>query len=346
MGNNTGKCSKPKGSYCRLHNPAPVSNFTSVQDVFQKIDENAKSRPLTNTASAFVEQEVSFQPISETRSLSEGVPLSLEEHIAKNRSEIEARNLAEHEKVALSGYTGFAAGVCNSVLLGREYEYYDEAPLWRETDGPCDFVNREDLIDYMETVDNVLSIRQEKRRIVYRGIPIYASLHDEIGAAIGKNLQINDTEGLVEGLKAYYKVGKTFNYATYLSTSQSAQVAAERTPEFGGTKQDYYQPAPEIKGIMFELKTNAGLDVTSIARRHTAYEREVVLPRDTHFKVVGVRIRPETYNTFSGHDETHHETFKQLAVVVQMVEVDAKGQEITHTKPHKPTPSIEAILPE
>jgi hypothetical protein len=344
----TTKCSKPKGEYCKLHNPAP-KQFKNIEDIFDTIDKK------TNKQAAVVKRHsgVGFQKISETRKLAANVPEKLTEHIEQNQKEIEKLGLSDEEKVALRGYTGFAAGVCNNVLQGKGYNYYEHAPLWREDNyGPCDFVNREDLVDYMETIDKVLSTRQNDTRIVYRGIPIYSSLHDEIGASVGKKLHISDTDGLVDGLKEYYKVGKTFNYGTYLSTTHSASYAAERTTNSHDTKKSYYDKEPEIKGIMFEMKTNAGLDVTSIAGKQHAYEREVILPRDTHFKVVGVYVKPAEYDTVSGYGEKRRSDpneqtkvkYTELAVVVQMVEVDDKGNEITHTKPHIPKPTIENIV--
>ena len=348
------KCYKPKGSYCKIHNPAGGQSFQTVNDVFKKLDQQTtKSATAVHVPvpAASKYDDIAFQNINELRTLAPNIPLSIEEHVLQSRADIEAKGYTREQRLALTGYTGFAAGTCNTVLLGNEYEYYDEAPPWKETEGPCDFVNREELVEYMETIDTVLQDRQEERRVVYRGIPIYEAIHNEIGKGIGKNLTITDTEGLVAGLHEYYKVGKTFNFATYLSTTHSAQYAAERTQETTGTKDNgYYSKPAEIKGIQFELKTNAGLDVTGLARSHFAREREVVLPRDTHFKVTGVYVKPTEYRTESGFDDWRHpdeqeaEDFKKLAVVVQMVEVDKDGNEITHTQPHKPSKAIEDII--
>jgi len=342
------KCSKPKGEYCRLHNPVPVSQkFQSVNDVFSKLDRESSKRTVPAPSP---KPGISFQKISETRKLASNVPAKIEEHVQLSKLAIDKRNLSREEQIALTGYTGFAAGACNGVLLGEEYDYYDNAPVWKESEAPCDFSSREELVSYMETIDSVLSTREDKQRVVYRGIPIYESLHDEIGASIGKDLHISDTAGLVQGLEEYYKVGKTFNFSTYLSTSHSSYYAADRTDESYGTKKSYYDADPEIKGIMFEMKTNAGLDVTGLAKNRNSHEREVILPRDTHFKVTGVYVKPSAYNTVSGYDdsrrpeELHEGSFNNLAVVVQMVEVDSLGNEITHTNPHVPTTSIEDIV--
>lgn len=337
------KCSKPVGEFCRLHNPAPVKhNFGSVADVFKAVENSATLKKKTSEpVSVHETSTVNFQSFDEPRFLT--VPLDLDEHVEQSKQEL--AHLSAEEKIALAGYTGFGAGVCNTVLLGKEYQYYEDAPLWKESTGPCDFVNREDLVDYMETMDKVLAPRQEEQRIVYRGIPIYTALHDEIGSSIGADLDVRDTDGLVEGLKEYFKEGKTFNYDTYLSTTHSADYAAERSVNTHGTKQTYWDKA-EISGIVLEMKTNAGLDVTGATRRHHIYEREVILPRDTRFKVVGVSVRPDQYVAASNEKGSSDQNIahKNLAIVVQMVEVDSEGNEITHTSPHKPVPTIQDIV--
>lgn len=335
------KCSKPKGAYCRLHNPEP-KGYQSAEEALQKAEQDfRKTHP-----------GVSFQKPGETRHLPEGIPEKIADHIALSNQHL--AHLSADEKQALAGYTGFAAGVCNSVLMEDEfsYHYYDEAPLWREADhAPCDFVSREELIDYMETIDTILAPRQTEQRVVYRGIPIYSSLHDEIGAKIGKKLTFSDVEGLMEGLKAYYKPGTVIKNEHYLSTTASAYYAADRSQNTHNTKKTYWETAKAPLGIVFELKTNAGLDVTGASRRN-AYEREVVLPRETYFKVVSIDVKPAKYDTVSGFDNPRHpddreaETFTNLAAVVQMVEVDKNGKEIHSTRPHHPERQIRDIIPE
>lgn len=286
-----------------------------------------------------------FQDISETRKLADDVPIHIADHIAKSRAHID-EILAPDEIKALAGYTGFAAGVCNTVLLNGSTKdsYYAAAPPWRESDnGPTDFATPEDLKDYMETMDSVLSHRVEEPRVLYRGIPIYSSLQKEISDALGKPIHVSDKEAMIEGLENYYQPGKVFDYTSYVSTTHSAHYAAERTDNTAGTDISYYD-SPAIKGIMFEMKTNAGLDVTGLAR-FNAYEREVVLPRDTRFKVVSIHAAPESYDTVSGYDhdtnrrrdEIMEDDYKGIAMVVQMVEVDADGNEIQGTEPHVPS---------
>lgn len=286
-----------------------------------------------------------FQPVNETRRLADGIPDSIAEHIEMSRTHIE-EILSPEEQKALAGYTGFGAGVANSALLrGKivDADLYDKAPpSWRENpEPPCDFSNRADFTDYLETMDKVLSQRQEEARILYRGMPIYTGLHEEFEKAIGQKIYVTDDVAMIKGIKAYYEPGKVLEFPSYVSTTHSAYYAADRTKNDTGTHNNYYEQSP-VKGIVFEMKTNAGLDVTAMARHH-AYEREVVLPRDTRFRIESVNLRPESYDTVSGFDrikrpeERRSKNFKNLAVVVQLVEVDENGHDILHTEPHQPS---------
>ena len=289
--------------------------------------------------------EVPFQPISDTRRLPEGVPDLISEHIKMSKDHIDTI-LSPDEQKALSGYTGFAADAANSFLLKRrtvEQALRPNAPLWRDSEdgGPYDFGTKEDLEDYLETMDHVLSERKDAQRVLYRGIPIYSPLHAEIENSIGKKFDVSDTETMMEGLNEFYKPGKVFEFPSYVSTTHSAFYAADRSANHDGTNITYYDN-PEVKGIMFEMKTNAGLDVTGVAG-HNSYEREVILPRDTRYRVESISLRPEKYDTVSGYDflddpdEREEKTFTSMAVVVQMVEVDKDGNDLIHTEPHKPS---------
>lgn len=292
-----------------------------------------------------VAPQVSFQSISETRRLPHGIPDNIAEHIDISAKHVESI-CSPDELKALSGYTGFAAGVTNGVLFRgklEEKDLYKDAPSWRENDSPpCDFHAKEELVDYIETMDNVLSERQEEPRVLYRGTPIYEGLKNEFGKAIGKDFHPTDTASLMEGIQEYYKPGKVFDFPTYLSTTHSAYYAADRTQNVLGTGLSFHDE-PEVKGIVFEMKTNAGLDVTGGARSNS-FEREVILPRDTRFRVEAIHVKPESYDTVSGFDRIKKPTvrkennFTNLAVVVQLVEVDKDGNDIMHTAPHKPSP--------
>lgn len=293
-----------------------------------------------------------FQPLNETRRLVDDIPVLLADHIKLSRENMEL-SLSSDELKALSGYTGLAASVANTVLMRQsigDNVLDDRAPLWREAPtAPIDFSTREDLIDYIETMDNILSKRHEDSKVLYRGMPIYHSLHTELESIAGKEIPVTDTESLVGALQEYYKPGKVLEFPSYISTTQSAFYAAERTQKIDETN-IMSRDNPEVKGILFEMKTNAGLDVTGAARNF-AFEREVVLPRDSRYRIESVALRPESYDTVSGYDrpddpeQLEQKNYTNLAIVVQMVEVDKEGNELTDTDSHKPSQSFSKEAP-
>jgi hypothetical protein len=285
---------------------------------------------------------VEFQDISEARVLPEGVPENIADHVKISKEHLDS-TLDEMQKKALIGYTGFAAGVCNVVLRSEdgfpEHALYEDAPLWKEASlsPPTDFSTKEDLQDYMETMDTVLSERQETPRVLYRGHPIYESMREKLAAEIGEEwIDYEDHEMLLKALNSHYPEGSVIHYPSYVSTSLSAFQAADRTQEAG------WGDNSKIRGVMFEMKTNAGLDITGASSHE--YEREVVLPRDVSFRIESVHLQPQSYNTVSGFDDKYEpeercgKNFDNLAIVIQMVEVDNNGTDITHTEKHIPKP--------
>lgn len=310
------------------------THFNSKEDALKHEEERlAKSFSTFDTLSATVKS--SFQKSGELRRFSPNVPYSLEKHIAQSAENL--KNYTPEQRLALRSYTGFAAGVVNNVLQKNTYEYYDNAPNWKESNSACDFNSREELKSYMEVLDESLAKRQKESRVLYRGTPIYKSIHEDIEKSLGRKIPMEDTEGLVEGLKKHYEIGKTFEYDTYLSTTSDPEIAAERTENSAGTAQGYYDKEPEKIGIMWELKTNAGLDVTGAAGASYQYERETVLPRETRFKITNVEIAPQSY-------KTAQKDRNNLAIVIQMEEIDENDQPITSTEDHKPKTSVEEVL--
>lgn len=310
------------------------AHFNSKEDALKYEEEKlAKTYSTFDTLSAKTKN--SFQKSGELRRFSPGVPYSLEKHVAESAENLE--KYSPEQRLALRSYTGFAAGVVNNVLQQHTYDYYEHAPNWKESNAACDFNSREELKSYMEVVDETLAKRQDKSRVLYRGTPIYESIHKDLENTLGRKIPMEDTEGLVEGLKKHYEIGKTFEYDTYLSTTSDPEIAAERTENSAGTAKGYYDKEPEKIGIMWELKTNSGLDVTGAAGASYQYERETVLPRETRFKITNVEIAPESY-------KTAQKDRNNLAIVIQMEEIDENDQPITSTEDHKPKTSVEEVL--
>lgn len=324
-------CTAEEGN-CRYGPDA--SHFNTPQEALQ-YEEERLSKLYSSFDTVSSKNKNDFQKEGELRKFSPSAPYSLEEHIAQS-----AKNLEQYtpeQQLALRSYTGFAAGVVNSVLQQNTYEYYDEAPDWRKSNAACDFNSREELKSYMTTLDEALAKRQEESRVLYRGTPIYKSIHEDLEKTLGRKIHMEDTEGLIEGLKKHYKIGKIFQYDTYLSTTSDPEIAAERTENSAGTARSYYDKEPEKVGIMWELKTNSGLDVTGATNSNYSYERETVLPRETRFRITNVELAPETYRTAV-------EDRKNLAIVIQMEEIGENDKPMISAKEHKPKTSIEEVL--
>lgn len=310
------------------------AHFNSKEDALKYEEERlAKSFSTFDTLSAKTKNN--FQKSGELRRFSSNIPYSLEKHITQSAENL--KNYTPEQRLALRSYTGFAAGVVNNILQKNTYEYYDDAPNWKESDSACDFNSREEVKSYIEVLDESLAKRQKESRVLYRGTPIYKSIHEDIEKTLGRKIPMEDTEGLVEGLKKHYQVGRIFEYDTYLSTTSDPEVAAERTENSAGTARRYYDEEPEKIGIMWELKTNSGLDVTGATNDTFAYERETVLPRETRFKITNVEIAPQSY-------KTTEKDRNNLAIVIQMEEIDENDKPMTSTEDHKPKTSVEEIL--
>lgn len=324
-------CTAEEGN-CRYG--SETSHFNTPQEAL-KYEEERLSKIYSSFDTLSSKNKNDFQKTGELRKFSPNAPYSLEKHIAQSAENL--KNYTPEQRLALRSYTGFAAGVVNNILQKDTYEYYNEAPNWKESNSACDFNSREEVKSYMEVLDESLAKRQDNSRVLYRGTPIYKSIHEDLEKTLGRKMPMEDTEGLVEGLKKHYQVGKTFEYDTYLSTTSDPEIAAERTENSAGTAKGYYDKEPEKIGIMWELKTNAGLDVTGATNSNYSYERETVLPRETRFKITNVEIAPESYKTTV-------EDRNNLAIVIQMEEIDENDKPITSTEDHKPKTSVEEVL--
>lgn len=324
-------CKAAKTGVCRFGEDAP--HFENRKEALAYSEANLEKiySPLASMSKK--ELKATFQPENEKRKLSLGAPQLLKDHIAQSEEALE--RLDPMERKALRGYSGFAAGAVNNLLQKKTYNYYAEAPEWRESGAPSDFNSREDLKDYVETLDSVLAERGDEEKILYRGTPIYKNIHEELEKVVGRKIEAQDTAGILEGLTKYYPVGKVIGHDTYLSTSSDPYIAAERTQNSINTVQDYWNKSEKV-GIVWELKTNAGVDLTGAAGRSYKRERETILPRETYFKISNVELAPKEYSTID-------EDFDNIAIVIQMEEVDRDGKPIT-AKTHKPERSVEEVL--
>lgn len=139
-----------------------------------------------------------------------------------------------------------------------------------------------------------------KNRVVYRGVQ-----KDETHL-----LKAGNTQNYVA---AAYSEGNFITIDGFQSTTVDPRVAADYSSEEGG--------------LMFEMVSLSGMNISDSSQY--AGECEVLLPRKTHWKVVGV------------HEDADY-SFKRLGpllkprtiktTVVQLIEVDEDGSQLTQRK--------------
>jgi len=290
-----------------------AEHFDSLEDGYAFIAQRDGFSTFSSMSSA--RSTVKFQELGEVRGYSQGTGADLQSVIDNSRAWTEA-NLTTDELTAMRGYGGFAAGIANMVALGRSYDYYDDAEPWVESDGPTDFYSREELLSFYEAVDSALDKAPRQERILYRGTPIYKQVHKELEESLGRKFSPADEDSLREALLKRYAIGELVSHPHYLSTSSDPEVAAERTDNLADTAVSAYDKPPAHLGILWELKSSRGLDISGIAKKHYAREREVVLPRESSFRIVSVNVFPESY-------ETSENSYKTMAAVIQLEEVDS-----------------------
>jgi hypothetical protein len=313
------QCSKAPGEHCRLHNPAFPGGF---------------------------------QPFNQTRKLAGNVPCRLVEHAKENRERAK-HSLNENERIAVSHYPHGSTGNFISKLLRNpdmDVTYQPERPSWLVEHRSVEaFNSREELVSYIETMDTALSQRTENNRIVYRGID-FESIREQIATEYGSPIPVDNKQEWDKAVGNFYHKDRLFAFSNYTSTTLAPTYAAGWMPP-GEDNTSY-------RGVVFEMSTNAGLDITGLGENNSyAHEREVLLPRDVYFKVVNVQIAPPKYDTRAGIETMHelgaelqeHKPFwGDIAAVVQMVEVDKHGNQLTpeaRVQKHIPERDSEQSVP-
>lgn len=138
-----------------------------------------------------------------------------------------------------------------------------------------EYIKNPELKEQIELIDEALD-RSSQQRIVYRGVPIDKAEEYEIN-----NLNL----------------GKTLNFKGYQSSSTNPVIAGNFTNM-------------DKHGILFEIITPQGLNITSIS--NVSHESEVLLPRNSHYIVVGKQEGMYS-DTFGSFDK------------IQLVAVDKEG---------------------
>lgn len=140
----------------------------------------------------------------------------------------------------------------------------------------------EGLTSYTEAVDSAFSKAAGKQRIVYRGERLSA---DHFG----------EHENVREYVANELALGSKVSFKGVQSTSTDRNSARR------------YCGGYETDGIMYEIRTPSGINITAVSSFD--YEQEVLLPRNSQYRVVGVHY-------------TDGATRSATNAIIQLVEVD------------------------
>jgi hypothetical protein len=353
------KCGKAPGEYCRIHNPEPsqghiIAESTTERTSSQISTHQSQSNFSSQLGFAALSSSAFFQQPGQIRKLAADVPYELKNHIDDNYNEAERifRKYPD-ERYALMHYARVGSGAALSEMFWQqqdEYKYDFTAENWRAKADINGFSSREELVSYLHSLDSALSTRSHVKRIVYHGMSL-AHVQRQMQDLTGKSPSPKDRTTWQQGLQELYAPGRIIDFKGYLSTSRSAHLS-------GGWATDRASSNAPIHGVVFELKTNAGVDITGLSNDKFPYstEREILLPRETRFKVVDVDIYPAEYRTEAGIEEPNpwkdnynqtKENYRNLSAIVQLIEVDRDGKPIHNPKDrHVPSISVEGAVPQ
>ena len=227
-------------------------------------------------------------------------------------SELELEGLNPHEKQGLRYFTSsgyrwmnealYSGEVESTTVENKDYSIFNEDP-WA-TNARVDNYDENALHQLCNAIDSAMEKAPKKQRIVYRGMSLYNKV-------FGKESEFDDpynyeerSAALSKWIDENLKLGQEIKFDGYQSS----------TPH-KGTATNYAGQG----GLVYEILTSEGINVTSIS--HFSNEREVLLPRDARYMVVGVNEAED-----SGGSE-----YK----VVQLVAINESGAVLdgTNTSP-------------
>jgi hypothetical protein len=248
-------------------------------------------------------KEFGFQDPNEVRRNS----LFIDELAALSGGELD--KMTAGEKSALAAFTGSAYKWINGALykggalrasMANENEeknvYFPEdgskAP-WVKPTPNC-------LKQLTEKIDSAMRKNVGEQKTVYRGMKFN---HSTFGKYDGEE----EVEGRVANYVAEnYPLGQELKFDGYQSASYSPIIANEYSSSHG---------------LVFEIKTASGVNVTDISIFDT--EREAILPRDARYMVVGVHN--QVYYKVSDADITLNPSSRTNVTVVQLIEINDQG---------------------
>lgn len=225
-----------------------------------------------------------------------------EDRLWSAKHENYTKNLEMNE--SLMFYTGGHFGAVRDYLNGRQVDETHDTSLFLE--------GREDwYAQNIKTMDKALSMVDEpvEPRLVYRGMKI------------NKNFTSAEVDNFIE---TQFPVGGVISQKSYMSTSASAYVASSN---FSESFTIHNESMPE-KAVVFEILTKKGAPLTYGTSAFDIDEKEVLMPRETRFKVVSVD-REVSFSTGvpSKYARPTGKVVSNLRTVIRLVDADDENEE-------------------
>jgi hypothetical protein len=236
-------------------------------------------------------------------------------------SEVEIATLTEEEKVALRIFTSSHYRTINRALYAENEDgslkaaipdqnasYFEDldldAAMEEEYYGGIRYTP-EFLTDLTTHIDSAMEKAPHKQRTVYRGMsganPVFMNAIKQSGYQPNAG---------TEWVKDNVKLGQEMVFDGYQSSSVDMGIALDYAG--GGS------------GVVYEIITSSGVNATSISA--FSHEKEVILPRNARYMVVGVHqgVKLRNYGNMN---------------VIQLVEINEQGA-VTEEGNHTPPPAL------
>lgn len=268
-------------------------------------------------ASRTVSGQVNYNELSENsyiefgfEEISEDIDYYEDRELRSSQDDILA--LSKHETSGLD----FKEKAAIKFFTSNDYEWFNDAiyskgaslnPKVRNSESrdPMDQVQKEgDLIYINEDEQNVRALNSISKKLdeaLTKGPKIQRVIYRGKSA---NSKSFKDYENVKDWIGKNAKLGQEVKFDGYQSATADMSVAARN--EYSGWK------AP---GLIYEILTPEGINITSESNYVT--EREVLLPRDSRYMVVGVHY--DQTKSHLGHK----------AHVVQLVAINETGEVLT-----------------
>ena len=232
-------------------------------------------------------------------------PIGLPVRTMRKLSEIELRKLHSIEKLAAKFFTSNHYDWFNNILYGRNTELPEPDESYKKFakqgygifDGdkqedahetfniPSKYRTKETVDKICSVLDDALSHGPKRQRILYRGKKGYSSIFNKAGSVsdwVDQNMPL----------------GKEVVFDGYQSASPCFDIARQYSGRVG---------------LIYEILTPEGVNVTDISQYEN--EREVILPRQARYVVVGVHKNVKCKGDYKGR-----------TTIVQLVAINEKGE--------------------